>query len=111
MEVIHLLGKAFGRHARKGFDVANKMRLVKKVEGTRHICQSFKFSGFDQAHRFIKPLHPYIHMWGKAHSLDEAPSNWRSEICRESSKSLTRREPMLLWIKWRLAPTNISLGF
>src|SRR5258706_2774300 len=33
VEVIHLLIKAFGSHARKGFDVASKMRLVREVEG------------------------------------------------------------------------------
>ncbi len=72
IEVIHLLSKACGSHARKGFDVANKMGLVSEVEGSCHIGQSFKASGFDESYRFIKSLHPKIHLGGKAHCLGES---------------------------------------
>ena len=72
VEVIRLLREAFGSHARKGFEVTNKMRLVREVEGTCYIGQSFKLPGFDESYRFIKPLHPNIGSGGKTHRVGEA---------------------------------------
>src|SRR5258708_7694411 len=86
VEVIHLLRNAFGSHARKCFDVANKMRLVIEIEGRGNICQSFKLSGFDESYRLIKTLHPNIQLGGKTHCLGESSFKLAfgyMEVCKQ----------------------------
>src|SRR5258708_7016114 len=73
IEVIDLLGKACGSHARKGFDVVNQMRLVSEVKSRCHIGQPGKASGFDEVDRCIKALHPKIRLRGQSYRLSEAP--------------------------------------
>lgn len=73
IEVIDLLSKACGSHARKDFDIVNQMRLVSEVEGGCHIGQPCKTSGFDEVDRCMKVLHPKIRLGGQAHRLCEAP--------------------------------------
>jgi hypothetical protein len=68
VEVIYLLSKAGGSHARKGFDVANQMRLVGEVEGSCHVGQSCKASGFDEAYRCSDTLNPVNGMSFWAHA-------------------------------------------
>ena len=60
VEVILSLGEITGSHARKSFDVANKMGLIREVEGIGNIGQFFKLSGFDKSYRCLKTLYPKI---------------------------------------------------
>src|SRR5260221_5165810 len=72
VEIFQVLGKDFGSHTRKLFDIANKMRLIIVVQGKCNIRKSIKLTSLNESYRFIKTRHPYITLGRNPDRLGES---------------------------------------